>query len=122
MQTKSIDLTDEEAAELRKYSEASGEGEAAALKQAALRGLREMRLEQAFRAYREGRGSSDAAEIAGLPRAIFLQLLIEHGESLIDEDPPLADQLGTLAKAFGDERLASAARKLRWENSESPPE
>ena|SRR5438874_13515378 len=122
MQTKSIEFTDEEAAELRKYIEASGEGEAAALKQAALRGLREMRLEQAFRTYRKGRSSSEAAEIAGLPRAIFLQLMIEHGETLVDENPPLADQLETLAKAFEDERLANAARKLRRENSESPPE
>lgn len=46
MLTKSIRLTEEEAAELREYLAATGEVEATVLKRAALRGLKELRLEQ----------------------------------------------------------------------------
>jgi hypothetical protein len=56
--TKSIRLSDEEAASLREYVELSGEVEAVALKRAAMRGLREFRLDQAILAYINGRDSA----------------------------------------------------------------
>ena len=65
------------------YLAITSEIEAAVLKRAALRGLRELRTEQGILAFLEGRGSSEAAAIAGLPRAGFLQLLIDKGVTLL---------------------------------------
>ena len=70
MVTKSIRLTEEEAAELQKYLAVTGEVEAAVLKRGTLRGLKELRLEQGILAYLTGQGSAEAADIAGLPRGI----------------------------------------------------
>jgi len=112
MVTKSISLSDDEAAGLRAYLEASGEDEPDALKRAAMRGLEAMRLERGILAFREGRGSSEGAEIAGVPRAEFLQILIDRGEKLLTGPSTLPEQLAYLAEQRGDERLADIAREL----------
>src|SRR6266581_1087850 len=82
--TKSIRLTEEEAADLREYLEITGEVEAVALKRAAVRGIRELRLAEAIRVYLEERDSGHAARIAGLPRAQFLHVLADKGISVLD--------------------------------------
>jgi predicted HTH domain antitoxin len=112
MLTKSIRLTEEEAAALREYLELTGEIEAVALKQAALRGIREMRLAEAIRAYVEEHDSDRAARIAGLPRAEFLHVLGEKGIHVLDGPSHLGTELETLARRFNDKRLAVAARDL----------
>lgn len=112
MATKSIRLTNQEAAELREYVAVTGEVEAIALKRAALRGLRDLRLEQGILAYLDGRNSSEAAQIAGLPRAQFLQVLIDKGITLLGDPSTLGAELEMLAQRLGDERLAAVASKL----------
>ena len=115
MVTKSIRLTDEEAAGLREYVTATGEVEANVLKRATLRGLRELRLDQAILAYQRGHRASEAAQIAGLPRAIFLQALIDRDVTILEEPPTLAEQLEHLAERFGNQRLADVARQVAEE-------
>ena len=112
MATKSIRLTEAEAAELRDYLATTGEVEAVALKRAAMRGLREMRIEQGILAYLNGRGSSEAAQIAGLPRAEFLQVLIDKGVTLLEGPSTLRSELEALAERLGDDGLAILASKL----------
>ena len=113
MLTKSIRLTEEEAAQLKEYTAISGEVEAAALKRAAMRGLKEMRLEQGILAFLDGRGSSEAAEVAGVPRAEFLQVLIDKGVHLLRGPSTVPEELEFLAEQFGNERLAAVARALK---------
>src|SRR5687767_6086083 len=84
-------------------------------KRATLRGLRELRLEQAILAYQRGHRSSEAAQIAGLPRTIFLQALIDRDVTILEEPPTLAEQLERLAERFGNERLAEVARQVTEE-------
>ena len=112
MATKSIRLTEEEAAELREYLAVTGEVEAVALKRAALRGLKDLRLEQGILAYLDGRGSAEAARIAGLSRAELIQVLIEKGITLLEGPSTLGAELEALAEALGDDRLAGAAREV----------
>jgi hypothetical protein len=111
MVTRAIRLSDEEAAALHEFAERVGEYEAVALREAALRGLREYRLEKAFAAYREYGDSSDAAAIAGLPRAVFLWEMAEHGEVMLQGPSTLSTELASLAAHLGDKRLTEAARK-----------
>ena len=111
--TKSIRLTEEEVADLREYLEISGEVEAVALKRAAMRGIRELRLGEAIRSYLEERDSDHAARIAGLPRAQFLQILTDKGISILDGPSSLASELENLARRFEDRRLAEAAAEVQ---------
>ena len=112
MLTKSIRLTEEEAAELREYLDISGEVEAVALKKAALRGIRELRLSQAISLYLDERDADHAAHVAGVPRAQFLHVLVEKGISVLEEPSSLAAELEGLARHFGNERLAQVAADL----------
>ena len=112
MHTKSIRLTDEEAIELQKLVAVTGEVEAKTLKRAALRGLQELRLEQGILAFLRGQGSAEAAEVAGLPRALFLQSLIDRGITVLEGPSTLAMELESLANELGSERLQRAARSL----------
>ena len=107
--TKSIRLTEEEVADLQAYLEASGEVEAVALKRAAVRGIRELRLAEGIRVYLDERDSEHSARIAGLPRAQFLQVLAEQGISVLQGPTSLASELEGLAGRFNDEPLARAA-------------
>lgn len=112
MLTKSIRLTEGEAAELQEYLTATGEVEATVLKRAAMQGIREFRLSRGIVAYLEGAGSAEAAKIAGLPRAAFLQILIDKGITLLREPSTLAMELEALAKRLDNDHLASVAEKL----------
>jgi predicted HTH domain antitoxin len=112
MRTKSIRLTEAEAEELRRYVDASGEVEATALKRAALRGLRDLRLEQGILAYLKDRDSAAAAEVAGLGRAEFLQVLLDRGITILEGPSTLLEEAGALAELTGSTRLATAARQL----------
>lgn len=116
MITKSIRLTDDEAAGLHELVGATGEVEASVLKRAALRGLRAMRLEQGILVYLERRDSYEASRIAGLPRAALLWELGERGIVLGDGDPiEFLDGLAELAESFSDERLKAALEAGREE-------
>ncbi len=108
MRTKSIRLTDEEASLVRDYAARTGEVEASVLKRATLRGLREMRLDDGILAYLATRDSSYAAEVAALPRAIFLQTLIDKGVTILDGPSTLAEELRALAHRLGDAHLEEA--------------
>ena len=107
--TKSIRLTEEEVADLHEYLEVSGEVEAVALKRAAVRGIRELRLAEAIRVYLDERDSEHGARIAGLPRAQFLHVLTEKGIGILDGPSSLASEMEGLARRFGDRRLSDAA-------------
>lgn len=108
MRTKSIRLTDEEAAELHEYATRTGEVEASVLKRATLRELRQMLLEDGILAYLDTRDSSYAAAIAGVPRAIFLQTLMDNGVTVLDGPSTLTEELRALARRPSDARLAEA--------------
>jgi predicted HTH domain antitoxin len=110
--TKSIRLTEAEAADLREYLEITGEVEAVALKRAAIRGIRELRLAEAIRLYVEERDAGHGARVAGLPRAQFLHVLAEKGVSVLEGPSGLASELDALARRFGDQALAGAAAEL----------
>ena len=110
LKTKSIRLTEEEARELQDFVARTGAVEATALKHAALRGLREERLDHAVLEYLRQRNSSQAAAVANLSRAEFLNVLVQRGITLLDEPSTLATELENLAEDFGNERLARAAR------------
>jgi predicted HTH domain antitoxin len=110
--TKSIRLTEAEAADLREYLEITGEVEAVALKRAAIRGIRELRLAEAIRLYVEERDAGHGARVAGLPRAQFLHVLAEKGISVREGPSGLASELDALARRFGDQELARAAAEL----------
>ncbi|MGH6915755.1 MAG: hypothetical protein ACREH3_18865, partial [Geminicoccales bacterium] len=82
------------------------------LKQAALAGLRELRLERAIQAYRDGAGSAEAAELAGLGRAEFLWELMEAGVVILEGPSNLGPALAYMARELGDEKMAALARRL----------
>jgi predicted HTH domain antitoxin len=114
--TKSIRLNEEEADNLQQYVSLTGEVEASVLKRAAMRGLKEMRLEQGLLAFIQSQGSmgsSEAAQTAGIPRAEFLQSLVDRGISMFQGSWSLAAELATLAEDLGDEKLASIAAQLQ---------
>lgn len=117
---KSIRLTNEEVAELREYVEATGEVEASVLKRSAMRGLRELRLDEGILAYLEWRDSAAAADLAGLPRAEFLQALVDRGITILAGPSTLAPELDLLAGRLQDERLAQIATQMVASNHESP--
>lgn len=110
MITKSIRLTEEEAATLRDYVDLTGEVEANVLKRAALMGLQEMRVERAILDYLKHGDSSRAGEIAGIGRAPFLNLLMDRGVTILSGPSHLAEDLSNLADILGDERLRVRTR------------
>ena len=112
MITKSIRLTEEEAAELRSFVAVTGEVEASALKKAALRGLYEMRLEHGERAYLRGMTSGQAAEAAGVPHVALLEALMDRGVKLLDGPSTLPEELRYLAKALHVAKLEAVAERL----------
>jgi hypothetical protein len=113
MPTRSIRLSDSEASELQHLLAETGESEESLLRRAALRGIRDLRIEEGIRAFQTGRGSSDAAAVAGVPRAVFLQMLLDRGVTVLDGPGSFAEDLDVLAQRLGDDRLAGVARTLR---------
>jgi hypothetical protein len=112
MITKSIRLTEAEAASLRRYVDLTGEVEANGLKRAALRGLRDLRMERAVLAYRERGDSYEAAEIAGIGRAQFLWEAADYHVPLLRGPSHLDEEIESLGKDLGSERLVAAAHAL----------
>ena len=108
----SVQLSEEEAEELRQLQAATGESEEDVLRRAAVQGIRDLRLKQGIKAFKNGSGSGEAAAIAGLPRAIFLQELIDRDIVVLDGPSTLSTELEGLARRLGDERLTRAARLL----------
>lgn len=101
MVTKSIRLSESESREVAGYLEMVGGTEAALLKEAALRGLREIRISHGVLAYIEGRPPDEAARIAGLPRAVFLQTLMDRGVAVLRGPSSVGAELDALLAAEG---------------------
>jgi hypothetical protein len=97
--TKSIRLSESESRDIAGYLAMVGGSEAALLKEAALRGLREIRISHGVLAYVEGRPPEEAAQIAGLPRAVFLQTLMERGVAVLRGPSSVGAELDTLLAA-----------------------
>jgi hypothetical protein len=112
MHTRALHLSDEEAEALRQLQAATGESEADVLRRAAVQGIRDLRLEQGIKAFKNGSGSGEAAVIAGLPRAVFLEILYDRGIEVIGAEPSLATQLAALGRSLGDDQIIEAARFL----------
>jgi hypothetical protein len=119
--TKSIRLTDDEANELDEVVRLSGEVEASILKRAALRGLREDRLERAVLLYLRGGGTSEAARFARVPRARFIDLLVDKGISVLEGPSSLPEELDHVARLTNDRGLADVAAALGGTRSPTPP-
>jgi hypothetical protein len=115
MPTRSIHLSDADAEGLEQLHAATGKTEDVLLEQAVLRGLQALRIEEGIRAFKSGLGSSEAAVIAGLPRAVFLHEMAERGVTILDGPSTLAEELAALAQDLGNTRLAAVARKLAAE-------
>jgi predicted HTH domain antitoxin len=110
--TKSIRLTDEESQELEEVVKQTGEVEASVLKRAALRGLREEREDRAILLYLNGASSAEAAAVARLPRARFLDVLADRGISLLDDPSVAPEELEALGRLLGADKLVGVAREL----------
>jgi predicted DNA-binding protein len=108
MVTKSIRLTEAEATNVRSFVEQTGETEASVLKRAMLRGLEELRLEQAILDYLRNGDSAAAANLAGLPRARFLDLLADRGVTLLGGPSTVRSEVAFLAETLGSARLRAA--------------
>ena len=113
MLTKSIRLTDDEAHELEDLVRQSGEVEASVLKRAALRGLREDRLDKAVLLYLNGASVSEAATLARVPRARFIDLLAEKGILLLEGPSSMPEELDLLARLSADSELGEVAEAVR---------
>jgi hypothetical protein len=106
---KTVRYTEDEIREIREYAELTGEQEAVLLERASIRGLREERLERGLMAYLGGASSSEAAHVAGLDRHTFLNVALERGVAIGDDDPAtLLRDLAQAAEVLGDDRLADA--------------
>ena len=106
---KTVRYTEDEIREIREYADLTGEQEAVLLERASIRGLREERLERGLMAYLGGAGSSEAAHVAGLDRHTFLNVALERGVVMSDDDPgTLLRDLAQAAEVLHDERLANA--------------
>jgi len=112
MPTTSIRLSNDEADELQQLLSETGESEELVLRRAALRGICDLRIEQGIRAFQDGRGSTAAAMITGVPRAVFVQLLSDRDIVILEGPSSMAAEIETLAERLGDTRLAAVARSL----------
>jgi len=113
--SRAIQLSGEEAEGLGLLAAETGKSEEELLRRAAVRGLRELRLEQGIRAFKDGRGSSEGARIAGLPRAHFLETLLDRGVPILDGPSTLGPALAALGASLGDQRLIDAAQTVARE-------
>ena len=112
MVTRSVRLSDEDAEALRQLQAATDEPEEEILRRAAVRGLRDLRLEQGIKAFKNGSGSGEAAAIAGLPRAVFFEILLDRGIEVDGGPSTLGPALLSLGRSLGDKRLIRAAEFL----------
>jgi len=82
-----------------------------------VQGIRDLRLEQGIKAFKNGNGSGEAAAIAGLPRAVFFEILLDRGVTVLDGPSTLGPALESLGRSLGDERLLEAAKFLSSKQS-----
>src|SRR5437588_539672 len=113
MVTKSINLSEEEAAVIDELVDLTGESEPSMLKRATLRGLRELRIDQAVSMYEHDGEASAAAAVAGLPRVQFLTVLIDRGVELLKDASSLREQVSFLAEALDNDRLRDTVSQER---------
>jgi predicted transcriptional regulator len=113
MPTKTIRLRDAGADELQQLLSERGESEEFVLRQAVLRGIRDLWIEQGIRAFEAGRGSTVAAQVAGLPHAEFVHPLIDRGVLMLNGPTSLAADVEALGERFGDARLTTIALSMR---------
>ncbi|MBI4494764.1 MAG: hypothetical protein HY690_18465 [Chloroflexi bacterium] len=117
MVTKSIRLTDVEAAELHDFVVRTGQAEAAVLRRAALGGLRAERLEAGIAAYLRGADTQAAADLAGMPRAQFLHELMACGVTVLRGPSTVLEEAAYLEELLGDERLRVAVEAVAAEDA-----
>jgi hypothetical protein len=73
--------------EVANYVATTGEPYSAVLARATLRGIRAERLERGLLLYITDHDLDAAAAFAGLPRAIFIDELLNHGITILDGNP-----------------------------------
>jgi hypothetical protein len=112
MVTRSVHVSDEDAEALRQLQAVTGDSEEEILSRAAAQGLRDLRLEQGIKAFKEGLSSGEAAVIAGLPRAHFFEILLDRGVKVDGGPSTLGPALLSLGRSLGDKRLIKAAEFL----------
>jgi hypothetical protein len=94
--TKSVRLTPAEVQQWAEFTAFTGETEATAMRRALQRGLQAERLDQAFLAMHRGASTAEAAQVAGLPRAVFIEECLDHQVAV---DGPDDDWLSGLERA-----------------------
>ncbi|MHB8719590.1 MAG: hypothetical protein ACYDAC_11980 [Candidatus Dormibacteria bacterium] len=99
--TKSIRLTAAEVEEWAAFTELTGATEATAMKRALQRGLHAERLDQGFLAMHQGASTAEAAKIAGLPRAVFIEECLDHRVPIDGPDEDWREALERGARALG---------------------
>jgi len=99
--TKSVRLTPAEVQQWAEFTEFTGETEATAMKRALQRGLQAERLDQAFLAMHRGASTAEAAQIAGLPRAVFIEECLDHQVALNEPDDDWLSDLERAAAELG---------------------
>jgi hypothetical protein len=99
--TKSVRLTPAEVQQWAEFTAFTGETEATAMKRALQRGLQAERLDQAFLAMHRGASTAEAAQIAGLPRAVFIEECLDHRIALDEPDDGWLASLELAATALG---------------------
>jgi hypothetical protein len=102
MVTQPAHLTETEAREAREYVEADLDPTE-----------KDRLIEAGLTAFANGATSSEAAALACMPRAPFLQLLIDKGMPILDGPSDVVETVEALARELGDERLAAAAGRQR---------
>ena len=111
---KSVRFTPDEEAQIQAYARETGEAEALILERAVMRGLQAERLDRAVLWFLENRDSSHAAEIAGVPRAVFLEEVMRRGVVIHDDTPAaMLTDLSRLAELLGDDQLRAAVEQLQ---------
>lgn len=82
-------------------------------------GVREEMLERGIMAFVSGTPSSAAAQIAGLDRSAFINVVIERGIPIADETPDeMLDNLLRASDYFEDQRLRDAVEAMRSRRAE----
>jgi hypothetical protein len=100
--TKSIRLTEEEAAALAQLVEGTAYAEAALLRQWVLAGMHQFRLTEAIRAYQDGQVTvQQAAARAHLPVAVLLEEMAARKVAVLDAPDAFGPGLTALREAFG---------------------
>jgi hypothetical protein len=100
--TKSIRLTEEEAAALAQLVEGTAYAEAALLRQWVVAGMQQFRVAEAMRAYQDGQiNVQQAAARAQLPVAVLLEEMAARKVVVLDTPDAFGPGLTALQEAFG---------------------